>query len=260
MATPQEIIEKLKDKGMSYAAIGAGIGSSRESVSRIAHGLQSGDRSLAKLEKLARGAGVQTISQYVPSNKPAKPQPRDVAPLTSEQLEHEEVLDRYERFEQYAPIAAKADQAIGGIRGRIIESILPENYSLVKSYEVPKNARVVESAPRPHRPRRRKSRQRSTSHTIRSVQNDPIVFVAIVIFSAFLPKSTNPRISAPVQQVQSSPRYVPAHQHRDTQEYLTLSVPRTPRINPMGYAPQEVGQVEQPRPYFGIIPTNRYNS
>jgi transcriptional regulator with XRE-family HTH domain len=278
MSQAQSIIEKLKEKGMSYAAIGAAIGTSRESISRIAHGQQSGDRSLVKLQKLAIATGVSTPVPSVQSSVPDRTEP-DVAPLTEEELRYQEEWDRYAEWQELQPVAHRVGEVIKGTRGKLVESLLPEGYSVVKT-PTGTSARVVEStpqppqpkgqpywgsAPHPHRKRQRKPRyqlsQVEKNYSTR-LEHHPILLGLGLILSLFMPRQPSTPVyhQLPISPLHSDiPRYVPTFQYRETQEYITLSTPHTPHVNTMGYAPQTIGEPIQPQPYFGRIPTDRYN-
>jgi hypothetical protein len=122
-----------------------------------------------------------------------------------------------------------------------------------------------QSAPHPHRSRQRKRRPPKENAHISPmrIEQHPLIAGLGILLSLFMPKEQP--VSPPYQfqappTLSDIPRYVPAYQHRETQEYVTLSVPRTSRVNPLGYAPQPTEQEPiQPRPYYGRIPTDRYN-
>lgn len=275
MSEASEIIKSLK---MSDGNIAQAIGRTRVAVLRARLEQSEGSRMLPSLKKLYH---LQTgkpygLVPYVPAKTPSEKKP-DIPPLTEEQLRKQKEWDKYAGWQEFQPVAHSVGQVLKGVRGKVVESMLPDGYSLVKTPLGMEGTRIVESVPRPPKPagkpyweKSQRQRQRRPRQQTPQVYHRPsmspidlaLALAAAVLFGS---KSTKALTNTPVSQHQPSlplaqsemPRYVPTFQYRETQEYVTLSTPKTPRVNSLGCTHTDEREPEQQRVHFGVIPTNR---
>jgi hypothetical protein len=223
--TSQDIIKYLHHElQWDFAHIGRLVGATRVSISNIYHGKQTGVRIFHKLLLQVPSTEIDFSSEDLPP-RPSDTPPKDVQrglelrkqgyqdfeirERLAQEAEYEEALEKWEEWEEFAPVAARIDQAIEGMRGKVVENILPDGYSIVKTPDSlagekqKQKKRVIQRNPRSKKPRRPRIVESTVTHLPQSTSSSVGYTDLIIMGISFLKEWFRPKQETTQKQLPS---------------------------------------------------------